>query len=839
MEFFSGIIVVALFLFINSKFSKLDSKFISLDAELKALNRKLAALQKDQTVPKKEESRSTETFEKEIPISETVNIPESVPVQEDIVESVNKVPDEALPVMESITKPDTIEPSEKPKIAIKYEPKKSFWERFREKNPDLEKFIGEDLISKIGVLILVLGISYFVKFAIDKDWINEPARVGIGMLCGSLVLAVAHKLRQNYAAFSSVLVAGAIAIFYFTIGIAFHTYHLFSQTVAFIIMVSITAFSCLISLSYNRKELAVLSLIGGFAVPFMVSAGQGNYIVLFTYISILNVGILAIAYFKRWSIINILSYIFTVFLYGGWLYRDITSEAPHYVGAIVFAFVFYFIFILTNIINNLRTKGIFSTTELSILASNTFLFYAAVMIVLNDFHPELRGLFTTLLGLLNFTYAWFLYKKFGLDKTAVYLLIGLTLTFITLAIPIQFEGHSITLFWAAESVLLFWLSQKSKITSYLFGSVIVYILMIISLVIDWGTIYSDENVLTILFNKIAITGIFATLSSSAIYFLLKKDNNNYSQYGITLNAAKYRSFIQIMTVILAYLTGIFEVSFQSDYYVAGPSSVASVIALYHLLFTGLLFYFLSKSKITYKLNTAVILAVVNILIYTFIFSNFAFNEHKSYISNGLEQRIAFYLHYFSITITAYLGFAFFKIKDRVPFLNIFNKSLWIWIGTFLIIYLASTELLLHGLLLSDSTLTIADIKASPLYDVTENYNTNSLSYLKSEIADAVISNTKIKIIKTGFPILWGIFAFTFLLFGIKKRNKTLRIAALVVLGITILKLFIYDISNASETGKIIAFILLGVLILIISYVYQKIKVLVQDDSINNKSNEVE
>src|SRR5699024_9988319 len=106
---------------------------------------------------------------------------------------------------------------------------------------------------------------------------------------GALIMGIAHKLRKKYAAFSSVFVAGAIAVFYFTIGIAFHTYHLFGQTTAFIIMVLITIFSCLISLSYNRKELAVLSLIGGFAVPFMVSTGQGNYVVLFTYILILNI----------------------------------------------------------------------------------------------------------------------------------------------------------------------------------------------------------------------------------------------------------------------------------------------------------------------------------------------------------------------------------------------------------------------------------------------------------------------------------------------------------------------------------------------------------------------
>ena len=89
-------------------------------------------------------------------------------------------------------------------------------------------------------------------------------------------MGVAHKLKKNYIAFSSVIVAGAISIYYFTIAIAFHDYHIFSQTVAFAIMVVITAFSAFVSINYNRQELAVLSLIGGFAVPFMVSTGQGN-----------------------------------------------------------------------------------------------------------------------------------------------------------------------------------------------------------------------------------------------------------------------------------------------------------------------------------------------------------------------------------------------------------------------------------------------------------------------------------------------------------------------------------------------------------------------------------
>jgi uncharacterized membrane protein len=100
-----------------------------------------------------------------------------------------------------------------------------------------------------------------------------------------------------------------------------------------------------------------------------------------------------------------------------------------------------------------------------------------------------------------------------------------------------------------------------------------------------------------------------------------------------------------------------------------------------------------------------------------------------------------------------------------------------------------------------------------------------------------LEGIKAQIIKIGYPIVWGLFSFIFLIIGIKKQWKNLRIISLSLLGITILKLFIYDIKNVSETGKIIAFILLGVLILIISFVYQKVKKLVVEDAPKTNPNE--
>lgn len=800
------ILLVLLLNKINSKFDILNENNKRLNNNIKTLNDKLNKLISDAASINKEAASP-----KVSSVSTKVDVPKPVieiPPVKKTIEAIQPDVVKTYTVQKEVTNQAT---PNTPKFVKP--PKKSLLEKFKEKNPDLEKFIGENLINKLGVLILVLGISYFVKYAIDKDWINEPARVGIGILCGSLVMLIANKLRKKYAAFSSVLVAGAIAIFYFTIAIAFHEYQLFNQQVAFGIMVFITLFSCLISLSYNRIELSVLSLIGGFAVPFMVSTGSGNYITLFTYIIILNIGITILAFYKKWRLVNTLAFIFTVILFGVWFISDLFSAGPHYKDALVFAFIFHFIFIVANVINNVRTKAVFTKIQLVILGLSTFLFFGVGMTVLSKYHPEFRGVFTATLAVFNLILGWFLFKKFNLDKVAIYMLIGLTLTFITLAVPIQFKGNYITLFWAAEAVLLMWLAKKSNITSYRFVSVIVHGLSILSLVMDWIQKYDDQAVFNCVINPVFATGFFVVVTLFLVYLLLKNEAVKLTFWKFVLDLKKYKTYTFIAGVLLLYFVGFLETFFQAATRIDARPSVITLPALYHLIFTAVVAFVLFKKQAAFYLKLANSIACVNVVLFATVFIRLSFEEHYEIILGYSSSQIAFYLHYVMLALTLFFGFIIYQSNKKTVVFDVFNTKMFMWIAAFLLILIASQEVLLHGLkLLKDSPETINDIYGA--------------SYIKKQ-----------KIIKTAFPVLWGVLAFLFLIIGIKKQNKTIRIIALVLLATTIVKLFVYDINNISETGKIIAFILLGVLILIISFVYQKIKFLVTDDEKQNQTNE--
>lgn len=731
--------------------------------------------------------------------------------------------DQAVEIRENI--PSNIPPIPE---SSRYEPlipKKSWIENFKEKNPDIEKFIGENLINKIGILILVLGISFFVKYAIDKDWINEPARVGIGILAGSIVMGIAHRLRKNYPAFSSVFVGGAISIYYLTIGIAFHDYKLFSQTVAFIIMVVITVFGAFVSVSYNRKELAIISLIGGFAVPFMVSTGEGNYKVLLTYIAILNVGMLIIAYFKKWNIVTLLAFIFTVILYSGWVATDFYSKDFSPLGALVFLSIFYVIFSLATVINNLRNNGNFTKLDYFIILVNTFFYFGVGALIIQNWKPEYKGIFTIALAIYNLIFAIILYKKYGINRNAIYLLLGLTLTFITITIPFQFNGNFITLFWACEAVLLVWLSQKSKIATFKVAGIIVQMLMLISLFMDWILTYGSGNenlYLKPFLNKIFLTGLVAVASLVATHFLLKKEKQSTKFYFLSINPKYYRFIAISLAIIIGYLVGILEIYYQAVGYFVNYSSATAYPVWYHYVFSAVTVFFLLRNQQSIQKIIALVIAALNIFLYITIFYTLTSDEILTNYSRNYNNDNAFIIHYFITLCVAYFLYVLVKHRKDTILSAVLNHKIALWVFAFTVVYVLSNEVMVHGLFFSNDIINQAEVAKK--FPYKDGWSSEKFLYIDQKLGAA-----KTQIIKIGYPVLWGLLSFLFLIIGIKKQNKQLRIIALSLLGITILKLFLYDIKNVSETGKIIAFILLGVLILIISFVYQKIKKLVIDE----------
>lgn len=764
---------------VNARFRELQERIESLSAELKRARQSVQQPAATKSLLKDEAIISA--FEKVAP--PTPKEEERTP---EIIEEPKK--EETVVVPQVISVPKSHQ-EQRPPVQRPPQPKKP---GFFERNPDLEKFIGENLANKIGIGILVLGIGFFVKYAIDQEWINVIGRVFIGILCGGILLGAAHKLRKTFTAFSSVLVGGGLAVLYLTIAIAFHEYALFGQTAAFIIMVIITAFAVVLSLGYNRVELAILAILGGFASPFMVSTGEGNYVVLFTYIFVLDAGMLVLAYFKKWNLVNIISYVFTVLLFGVWLVGAFNPEdSSMMIGGLIFATLFYLVFFAMNIINNLKEKKSFKNLDIALLLSNTFFFYAAGMSLLNNPVADMyKGLFTASLAIFNFIFAYTLHKSGRVDRNLVFLLIGLVLTFISLAAPIQLEGNYITLFWAAEAVLLLWLSQKSGIRLMKLASVVITVLMAISLVMDWSQIYNatgGTGVLRIIFNKGFITGWVAIASLAGVLYLLKFEKHE-AQENITL----YSYAITIAGIIVLYTVNFLELQYQLFEHGFDYATQNIIIGGYNMLFMVGMLLVAGKLSVPAELKASFsTLGVIAMLSYMFFYHNQIISVRNDYI-NGMDTFTGYIFHY---VLLIFLLLVVALSLTRVQMLHEFNKkthNLYSWFYVFFCVFMASAEL--------DHIVVVSAFSPG-----------DSLQHILNQ-------NHKI-----GYPILWGVTSFSLIALGLKKKIRHLRIISLTLFLVTLVKLFLIDIKGISEGGKIAAFISLGLLLLVVSFMYQRLK----------------
>jgi hypothetical protein len=284
---------------------------------------------------------------------------------------------------------------------------------------------------------------------------------------------------------------------------------------------------------------------------------------------------------------------------------------------------------------------------------------------------------------------------------------------------------------------------------------------------------------------------------------------------------------------VADFVGMLEVSYQAKAFLSNNHSGYSFSVLYHFVFsTALAFYVFSKNKVE-LFKPILVVICVNVLAYIFLYSKLPIQEMVQNMQMKNGSGFAFYFHYVLLICLVYHFVILIKqIKDTSVF-EIFKSKFAIWILVISGVYILSNELLVYAVHFTDVS-GIENEIAKKSKTISDKY---ALGYEIDLIVSDSIDQVKTQVVKIGYPILWGILSFVLLIIGIKQQWKQIRIIALSLLGLTVLKLFIYDINNVSETGKIVAFILLGVLILIISFVYQKIKKLVVDESPNTESDE--
>jgi len=172
-------------------------------------------------------------------------------------------------------------------------------------NADLESRIGSHWLNRIGIAALLIGVSYFLKFAFDNNWIGATGRVTIGLLAGIAMVVWSERFRgRGYKAFSYSLKAVGIGTLYLSLWAAFQVYSLVPSSIAFVMMLAVTGATAAMALAQDAQILAAFALTGGFSTPLLLSTGQNRELALFAYVAILDLATLALVTLKPWRRLN-------------------------------------------------------------------------------------------------------------------------------------------------------------------------------------------------------------------------------------------------------------------------------------------------------------------------------------------------------------------------------------------------------------------------------------------------------------------------------------------------------------------------------------------------------
>jgi hypothetical protein len=232
---------------------------------------------------------------------------------------------EAQPPPLPIPHPPTPEPISPPPIPVSQPPPAPVPNRL-----SLEQFVGVKLFAWIGGLALFFGIVFFVKYAFERDLIPPAVRIAAGYTTAAVLMAAGYwfRQRQAYRVLTQTLSATGILAFY---GVtyaahAWYQFPAFTTAFTFFLMALITAVAFITAIRAKAEVVAVLGLAGGFLTPALVSSGQDQPLILFSYIALLNLGLAALAWRENWWRLLPLGAIGTVLVTWGWRLKFFTSS---------------------------------------------------------------------------------------------------------------------------------------------------------------------------------------------------------------------------------------------------------------------------------------------------------------------------------------------------------------------------------------------------------------------------------------------------------------------------------------------------------------------------------
>ncbi|MCE1227251.1 MAG: DUF2339 domain-containing protein [Geobacteraceae bacterium] len=321
-------------------------------------------------------------------------------------------------------------------------------------------FNGENLLVKLGVLILLCGIAFLVKYAAQHGMFPLQLRLMSAAAGGVALLATGWKLRTKRAEYALALQGGGIGILYLVSYAAFRLYGLIPAVPSFALLVMVSGLCAALALLQESRTMALFGSIGGFAAPFLASVGIGDPALLFGYYAVLNIGVISIAWFRAWRSINLTGFIATFLLSGFW---GVNYYKPVYFNSVEpFLMLFFLIYLGVAVLFALRQPPeLRGMPDATIIFGTPLAAFVLQSALVSDYRYGMAWS-ALVAGLCYLACSRLLWNRDLQLRPLAESFLALAGILLTLSIPLAFDGRWTSAAWALEGATMVWLGFRTE-----------------------------------------------------------------------------------------------------------------------------------------------------------------------------------------------------------------------------------------------------------------------------------------------------------------------------------------------------------------------------------------
>lgn len=166
-----------------------------------------------------------------------------------------------------------------------------------------QEFLTGKNLFRVGLGLLLLGLAFLLRYAIDQNWIGEGARIAAGLATSGVLVGLGLKISATRPTYGQLLQGGGVAGMYITTFAAHRLYGMMDVATTTALLGAISAVGIGLAIQAGSEQLAIASVLGAVFVPIVVGASVYIDVIDATYLAAVIGVAVALYHRNEWKLV--------------------------------------------------------------------------------------------------------------------------------------------------------------------------------------------------------------------------------------------------------------------------------------------------------------------------------------------------------------------------------------------------------------------------------------------------------------------------------------------------------------------------------------------------------